>query len=221
MRSLYIMATDRSGRVCPRRSRLLNPYGGSSSVEDYNPDAYCPEDLGVDTDFYAAGGGGYPAGGEFWWQVADRGRLAKWYDSRHVRQLADKVGLNSPPAYPGEDRTQRHLAELVGAHVGPFASTVSPAFRKGMLRENLRSRRDSQTAAQVNGCLSGGCGLGTIWTDPRFEPPPPVLFHGDDAVWAHGGHAGGPTFGSFTPASFPLSGTWRRYVHGFDASSSA
>jgi len=41
------------------------------------------------------------------------------------------------------------------------------------------------------------------------------LYYGGDAVWAHGGHAGGPTFGSFTPAAFQPSGAWNRYVHGF------
>jgi hypothetical protein len=186
-------------------SRASGPYGGP-----YQPVASCPEDLGIDSDFAVNGAyetavvGGemesmktHPGSDEFWWQTSG-GRQQPWVD----------------------DRNERNLAELVGVGAGTFSSTASPA-RRGQAsfvrpKETLRSRDNYRQAAYDDQCQSGiGCGLGSTWIDPRFEPGPQEMYPGGDAAYAHGGHAGGPTFGAFIPAVFQTSGTWDRYVHGF------
>ena len=87
---------------------------------------------------------------------------------------------------------------------------------KAAHKENLRSRGNCRRRAMTGECLSGiGCGLGSTWIDSRFEPGPQEMYPGGDAAYAHGGHAGGPTFGAFIPAVFQASGTWNDYVHGF------
>lgn len=108
-----------------------------------------------------------------------------------------------------DGRYTRDLSELVGATAGSFA----PA------KETLRSRGGGRGRAAADECLTGiGCGLGSTWIDPRFEPGPQALFpgggRGGSATYAPGPDAGGPTFGAYTPAVFQTSGSWRRYVHG-------
>jgi hypothetical protein len=193
-------------------SRASGPYGGP-----YKPVAACPEDLGIASDFVTdpadtsyetmAVGAGLrkgrqsppPRDGEYWWQLPG-GSRQPWHD----------------------DRNERNLAELVGVSVGPYASSGGGArgARKQasfvLPKETLRSRGDYRQAAADDQCLTGiGCGLGSTWIDSRFEPGPQEMYYGGDAIWAHGGHAGGPTFGSFMPAVFQTSGTWQDYVHGF------
>lgn len=186
-------------------SRASGPYGGP-----YQPVASCPEALGIDSgcvldptngayDSAVVGGEmesmqSHPGGDEFWWQTSG-GRHQPWVD-------------------------ERNLAELVGVSAGRFSTAASPARRAQASstrpKETLRSRGNYRRAAQMDQCQSGiGCGLGSAWIDPRFEPGPQEMYPGGDAVYAHGGHAGGPTFGSFTPAVFQTSGTWNRYVRGF------
>ena len=86
-------------------------------------------------------------------------------------------------------------------------------------KETLRSRGNYRSVASAQGGDGGltgrGLGLGSTWIDPRFEPGPQDMYDGGAAIYAHGGHAGGPTFGSFTPSVFQSSGGWLRYVHGF------
>lgn len=191
-------------------SRASGPYGGP-----YEPVASCPEDLGIGSDFAVDGAyetaivGGVMMGRQshmtshsgsgdgFWWQTAG-GRQQPWVD----------------------DRNERNLAEPVGVGTGAFSSMDTPARRAQASfvrpKETLRSRDNYRRAALVDQCQSGiGCGLGSVWIDPRFEPGPQETYPGGDAAYAHGGHAGGPTFGAFIPAVFQTSGAWDRYVHGF------
>jgi hypothetical protein len=67
-----------------------------------------------------------------------------------------------------------------------------------------------------NTMIAANTGLGTIDRDPRFEPGPQCLAAQGSAIWSHGGHAGGPTFGSFTPYRFlPGNNFDTINVHGF------
>ena len=75
------------------------------------------------------------------------------------------------------------------------------------LTSSRRHERNPLTAAQT--------GLGSTFRDPRFEPETPYMA-GGDAHYAHGGHAGGPTFGAYIDKEFAPGGTWStRYVRGF------
>lgn len=121
---------------------------------------------------------------------------------------------------PGVDTD--YAAGAYGAAVvgGAMRSPNSPRLVRATLRaprkETLRSRGDGRAAALADQCITGvGCGLGSTWIDPRFEPGPQEMFPGGDAAYAHGAHAGGPTFGAFIPYVFQTSGTWNRYVRGF------
>ena len=178
-------------------SRASGPYGGP-----YRPVAACPEspaaELGPAREAMAAGRGAERVeeatrDGEYWWQRPG-GARRPW----------------------SADRNARNLAELAGVSVGPFAPAGRERAAFALPKETLRSRGDYRLAAAADQCLTGiGCGLGSTWIDPRFEPGPQAMYYGGDAIWAHGGHAGGPTFGSFTPSVFQTSGAWRDYVHGF------
>lgn len=177
-------------------SRTSGPYGGP-----YHPVASCPEDLGLDCDFVADG-------------------------SYETMVASGEAKRESQQDWVGE-KNERDLAEVSGLSTGAFASTASRAVRRqaaavelrrrqAAAKETLRSRNHIRAVALNDQCLTGaGCGLGSTWIDPRFEPGPQEMYYGGDAHWAHGGHAGGPTFGSFTPAVFQTSGTWNRNVHGF------
>lgn len=82
-------------------------------------------------------------------------------------------------------------------------------------KETLRSRGNIRAVAKADQCTSGiGCGLGSTWIDPRFEPGPREMYPGGDAAFAHGGHSGGPTFGAYIPAIFQTSGNWNLYQRG-------
>lgn len=195
------MAQQRYYYQPPYWSRESGPYGGPYTPLDkstalMHPPATCPEDLGIDSNFAVdLSSGDYELavlGSEPWargeaWTGASPG-------------FADAAGyLTAPaPAY-----------ELAG---GPPH------------KETLRSRGNYRRVAREDQCLPGiGCGLGSTWIDPRFEPGPPRMCCGAtgddvvtaDAVYAHGGHAGGPTFGALTPAAFQPGGSWNRYVRGF------
>jgi len=94
----------------------------------------------------------------------------------------------------------------------PFRPPAQEHLRRPEhLRERLRSRRVPEEP--MTGMMHG---LGSTWVDPRFQPGPPRMFRGDDSHWAHGGHAGGPTFGAFNATKFMPGGSWNsKYVHGF------
>lgn len=175
-------------------SRASGPYGGP-----YRPVACC----GAESDDVASDNAvtdnnattpkeSMQNEGEFWWQ---------------------QVGGYHPPWMA--DRNERDLAELVGIGPGPYKDPrKQPSFV--LPKETLRSRDNYREAALDDQCQTGiGCGLGSAWIDPRFEPGPQEMYAGGDAAYAHGGHAGGPTFGAFIPSVFQTSGTWQRYVHGF------
>jgi hypothetical protein len=81
--------------------------------------------------------------------------------------------------------------------------------------EHLTSIRPGPPTYQ-NTMTATRTGLGSIFRDPRFEPGPSCLAAGGSAIWAHGGHAGGPTFGSFTPYRFMPGNSYdQQYVRGF------
>jgi len=121
------------------------------------------------------------------------GDYATWLASEESRGLG--LGDNHPHFYP---------------------PSAAPAYGAPP-KEGLRSRRNYRATAERNQCLSGvGCGLGSTWIDPRFQPNAQEMYPGGDAHYAHGGHAGGPTFGAFLPAVFQTNGGWsHRYVRGF------
>jgi len=134
----------------------------------------------------------------FWWQQAGASPSPLGAPGRYASALAADVGVTAGDSY------QRPLyAE---------ASFTLP-------KETLRSRGNGRPLAAVVGgdaCLTGfGCGLGSAWIDPRFEPGVPAAFPGG-ATWAHGGDAGGPTTGDLTLADFQTGGSWRRYNHARD-----
>ena len=186
-----------------------------------------PGDVGVDSDLSAGGdletkearalmetmqsGMG---GGEFWWQRPG-GYDESWYDNRNERNLAELVGVGVGPYNPPQKQPSFVLPrETMQPSFTIPRETMQPSFT--IPRETLRSRGNTRNVAIGDGCLTGiGCGLGSTWIDPRFEPGPEQLYYHGDATWAPGSDAGGPTFGSFTPAVFQTSGTWNRYVHGF------
>lgn len=168
-------------------SRASGPYGGP-----YRPVACCGDETAssVTDSSDESESSKETMQGEFWWQ---------------------QVGGYHPSWVA--DRNERDLAELVGAGPGPFARK-QPSF--ALPKETLRSRDNYREAAYDDQCQTGiGCGLGSTWIDSRFEPGPQEMYAGGDAAYAHGGHAGGPTFGAFIPSVFQTSGTWQRYVHGF------
>lgn len=93
-------------------------------------------------------------------------------------------------------------------------------YGDAVLRESFTSRRTRDrlsSAAAPNDLIAHRTGLGSIRLDPRFDPGPQGRVPGGDAHWAHGGHAGGPTFGNGLASSrFPATNSWDwRYVHGF------
>ena len=174
-------------------SRASGPYGGP-----YRPVASCPEDLGVDTDFFVD-----PTDGA--------------YETATIRAELEEDNPERFSPVPAQrqpwvgDRNVRNLAEAVGA--GPFAQTVSPALRKqapfALPKETLRSRGNYRQVAVDDQCLTGvGCGLGSTWINPAG----PSNGRGD-AIWAHGtpaAHSEG-----FPPSFRPANGTlrpriWRR-----------
>jgi hypothetical protein len=191
-------------------SRASGPYGGP-----YRPVASCtngkkaPSIDEIDSNLAFTGGNqstkkavgselksrmqNHPGYDEFWWQTTG-GRRKPWYQNRNERDLAELVGVQTGPYAP------------------PQRSQASFVFPK----ETLRSRGNYREVAKKDQCMTGiGCGLGSTWIDPRFAPGPQEMYLGGDSIWAHGGHAGGPTFGSFTPYVFQTSGTWNRYPRGF------
>lgn len=151
-------------------------------------------------------------GGEFWWQLAGASPGQPWYDDRTQRNLGQLVGVSPPVGAVVDPGPQMRPAFEI-----PKATFASRAPRAQQApKETLRSRGNYRAVARADDCLSGiGCGLGSTWIDSRFEPGPQEMYYGGDAIWAQGGHAGGPTFGSFTPSVFLTSGTWNDYVHGF------
>jgi len=186
-------------------SRASGPYGGP-----YKPVASCPSVFDeIDSNYAFPDSAWYgrraigsemkdrmegrPHGDEFWWQGAG-GSRQPWY----------------------QNRNERNLAELVGVGVGPYTprQRSQPSFV--VPKETLRSRGNFRRVARKDQCLSGiGCGLGSTWIDSRFEPGPQEMYYGGDAIWAPGSHAGGPTFGSFTPSIFQTGGVWNRYIRGY------
>lgn len=102
---------------------------------------------------------------------------------------------------------------VISDHAWSLHSSRSPGAAGGLYgRENLTSRRRHE----VNPLTASQTGLGSIRRDPRFEPGPQRLYPGGDAIYAHGGHSGGPTFGSYTEYRFMPGNTWdAKYIHGF------
>ena len=180
------MAQKRYYYQPPYWSRATAPYGGPYE-----------EDPGVDTD-YAAGAYGAAV-------VGAAMRSCPQDSSRLVLRTRDQGRPN--------EQTSDKRGGRPAAACGPPAGASG---RRAPRKETLRSRGDGRAAALADQCITGvGCGLGSTWIDPRFEPGPQEMFPGGDAAYAHGAHAGGPTFGAFIPYVFQTSGAWDRYVRGF------
>lgn len=91
-------------------------------------------------------------------------------------------------------------------------SRQAPRADERRVKEGLTSRRE----LAANPLTAARTGLGSTRRDPRFEPGPPERVPGGDSQWAHGGHAGGPTFGAYAPAVFAPQPSWDAgYVYGF------
>jgi hypothetical protein len=96
---------------------------------------------------------------------------------------------------------------------GFYDEAVLQESRQTPVKEGLTSRR---AAAAANTLTATKTGLGSTRRDPRFEPETPERVPGGDSQWAHGGHAGGPTFGAYAPAVFAPQPAWdSTYVYGF------
>jgi hypothetical protein len=65
-----------------------------------------------------------------------------------------------------------------------YSHSPNPVQPEISQREDMRSRGNVRMANVLAGSS------------------PSSLFIGGDAIYAHAGHAGGPTFGSFTPSAF-------------------
>lgn len=126
---------------------------------------------------------------------------------------------DAPPLPPDQTygRNTRNLARSVGVVLPPDrAQEVKRSIARAAFeipKETLRSR----PSPGGDSCMTGvGCGLGGAWIDPRFEPGPQAMYIQGDSAWAHGGHAGGPTFGALIPYKFQVPGPhWAQYVKGF------
>ena len=118
-----------------------------------------------------------------------------------VASCPEDLGIDSDFAVNGAYETAVVGGEMESMKTHPgsdeFWWQASPA-RRGQAsfvrpKETLRSRNNYRQAAYDDQCQSGiGCGLGSTWIDPRFQPGPQEMYPGGDAAYAHGGHAGGP-----------------------------
>lgn len=98
-------------------------------------------------------------------------------------------------------RNEDNLAQLAGVNI---KLSPKPQRHEASFIKPKETYSNLSFDSSSDGCLTGiNCGIrGHYGIDSRFEPPPPLMYPHGDAIYAHGGHAGGPTFGSFTPTEF-------------------